>query len=67
MIFGSKFAPLYEREKYLNLSIPNSFTKKLNSNTEEEVHMNIHLPISTKINIGINANNWKHRTALLAS
>ena len=57
IIFVSICFPLRVDEKYNSLLWPNVWYKKENNKADEVSHINIHLPISTNKNMGINAIN----------
>ena len=59
MSFGSILCPLNLSVHNTTFLIPNICTKKENNKAEDEVHINIHLPISTNKNKGKKAINCK--------
>ena len=51
-------------EKYASFLWPNVWYKNENNNADDVSHINIHLPISTNKNIGMNAMNWEQTIVL---
>ena len=51
-------------EKYDSFLEPNVWYKNENNNADDVSHINIHLPISTNKNKGMNATNWEQTIVL---